>query len=75
MDQPQEPHCKYNDATERCVFNPDPSAVQDDVVCYKTEKNRCAVKKKKIIKIKPKKPSKKSDVVPVPVPVPMVENV
>jgi hypothetical protein len=30
-------------------------AAQDDPVCYKTDKNRCAVKKKKIIKIKPKK--------------------
>ena len=62
MDQPQKPHCKYNDATERCVFNPDPSAVQDELVCYKTDKNRCAVKKKKIIKIKPKKSSEKLDV-------------
>jgi hypothetical protein len=54
MDQPQESHCKYNDATQRCAFNPDPSAVQDDPNCYKTDKNRCAVKKKKMIKIKPK---------------------
>ena len=56
MDQPQESHCKYNDTTQRCAFNPDPSALQDDPVCYKTDKGRCAVKKKKIIKIKPKKP-------------------
>ena len=49
-------HCKFNDKTERCVINPDPSAVQDDPVCYKTDKNRCAVvKKKKMIKIKPKR--------------------
>jgi hypothetical protein len=78
MDQPQVPHCKYNDATERCAFNPDPSALQDDPVCYKTDKNRCAVKKKKMIKIKPKKPSNKL-VIPmenvVPAPVPIAENV
>ena len=45
-------YCKYNDATGRCVLNPDLSAVQDDPMCYKTDKNRCAVKKKKIIKIR-----------------------
>ena len=51
-------YCKYNDETGRCVLNPDPTAVQDDPVCYKTDKNRCAVKKKKIIKIKPKNATK-----------------
>jgi hypothetical protein len=77
MDQPQEPHCKYNDATERCVFNPDPSALKDDLVCYKTEKNRCAVKKKKMIKIKPKRSSEKVvDVLELKKNVePMAENV
>ena len=64
MDQPppQESHCKFNDKTERCVFNPDPSATQDDPACYKTDKNRCAVKKKKMIKIKPKESSIKESV-------------
>ena len=53
-------HCKYNEKTERCIINPDPSALQNDPKCYKTDKNRCASKmkdKKKIkikIKIKPK---------------------
>ena len=48
-------HCKYKEETERCVLNPDSSASKDDPECYKTEKNRCAKNKKKIIKIKPKK--------------------
>ena len=56
MNESKELHCKFNDKTDRCVLNPDPSAVQDDPVCYITDKNRCAVvKKKKMIKIKPKK--------------------
>ena len=50
-----EQHCKYKEETERCVLNPDSSASEDDPKCYKTDKNRCATKKKKIIKIKPKK--------------------
>ena len=54
MDEPQESHCKINDTTERCIINPDASAVQDDPACYKTDKGRCAVKKNKIIKLKPK---------------------
>ena len=64
MDEPppQESHCKFNDKTERCIINPDPSATQDDHACYKTDKNRCAVKKKKIIKIKPKESVKESAV-------------
>ena len=55
--QPEKPelHCKYKEETERCVLNPDVSASKDDPKCYKTEKNRCAKNKKKIIKIKPKK--------------------
>jgi hypothetical protein len=51
----QELHCKYKEETERCVLNPDTSSSKDDPECYKTEKNRCAKNKKKIIKIKPKK--------------------
>ena len=49
--------CKYNEATERCIFNPDSTASANDDECYKTDKNRCASKKKKMIKIKikPKK--------------------
>ena len=49
--------CKYNEATERCVYNPDLNATANDEECYKTEKNRCASKKKKMrkIKINPKK--------------------
>ena len=49
--------CKYNEATERCIFNPDLNARANDDECYKTDKSRCASKKKKIrkIKIKPKK--------------------
>ena len=49
--------CKYNEETERCVYNPDANAVANDEECYKTEKNRCALKKKKMmkIKIKPKR--------------------
>jgi len=48
--------CKYNEATERCVYNPDANAVANDDECYKTEKNRCASKNKmRKIKIKPKK--------------------
>ena len=48
--------CKYNEATERCIFNPDSSASANDDECYKTDKNRCASKKKMMkIKIKPKK--------------------
>jgi superfamily II DNA or RNA helicase len=49
--------CKYNEATERCIFNPDSTATANDDGCYKTEKNRCASDKKKLrkIKIKPKK--------------------
>jgi hypothetical protein len=35
-------HCKYNEKTERCIINPDPSALQNDPKCYKTDKNRCA---------------------------------
>ena len=54
MDEPQESHCKFNDKTARCIINPDASAAQDDSVWYKTDKGRCAVKKKKIIKLKPK---------------------
>ena len=50
-----DPHCTFNENTGRCAFNADPSILQDDSVCYKTDKNRCAVKKKKIIKIKPKR--------------------
>ena len=48
MDEPEkieEQHCKFNDKTERCIINPDPSAIRDDPACYKTDKNRCAVKK------------------------------
>jgi hypothetical protein len=54
---PSEAFCKYNEATERCIYNPDASATANDEQCYKTEKNRCASKKKKMmkIKIKPKK--------------------
>ena len=44
--------CKYNEATERCVYNPDANASANDEECYKTEKNRCASKKKKMRKIK-----------------------
>ena len=53
----EEAFCKYNEATKRCVYNPDPNASANDEKCYKTEKNRCASKKKKMmkIKIKPKK--------------------
>ena len=49
--------CKYNEATERCIFNPDLSATANEDGCYKTDKNRCASEKKKLrkIKIKPKK--------------------
>ena len=49
--------CKYNEATERCVYNPDTNASANYEECYKTEKNRCASKKKKMrkIKINPKK--------------------
>ena len=49
--------CKYNEATERCIYNPDANATANDEECYKTEKNRCASKKKKMrkIKINPKK--------------------
>jgi hypothetical protein len=56
-EQPEKPdlHCKYKEETERCVLNPDTSSFKDDPECYKTEKNRCAKNKKKIIKIKPKK--------------------
>ena len=52
-----EAFCKYNEATERCVYNPDANATANDEECYKTEKNRCASKKNKMrkIKIKPKK--------------------
>ena len=39
--------CKYNEATERCIFNPDSTATANEEGCYKTEKNRCASKKKK----------------------------
>ena len=51
-----EAFCKYNEATERCIFNPDSTASANDDECYKTEKKRCASKKMKIrkIKIKPK---------------------
>ena len=64
MDKPQESHCKFNDKTARCIINPDASAVQDDPACYKTDKGRCAVKKKKIIKLKPKtKPAVESEAV------------
>ena len=47
-----EAFCKYNEATERCVYNPDLNASANDEECYKTEKNRCASKKKKMRKIK-----------------------
>ena len=49
--------CKYNEATERCIFNPDSTASANEDGCYKTDKNRCASEKKKLrkIKIKPKK--------------------
>ena len=47
-----ESHCKLNDKTGRCVINSDPSVTEDDPMCYKTDKNRCAVMKKKVIKIK-----------------------
>ena len=50
-----DPHCTFNENTGRCAFNADPSILQDDPVCYKTDKNRCAVKKKNMIKIKPKR--------------------
>ena len=33
--------CKYNEATERCIFNPDSTATANEDGCYKTEKNRC----------------------------------
>ena len=42
-----EQHCKYKEETERCVLNPDSSASEDDPKCYKTDKNRCEIKKKK----------------------------
>jgi hypothetical protein len=58
-----ESYCKFNDKTERCIINPDPSATQDDSACYKTDKNRCAVKKKKMIKIKPKESAVKESTV------------
>ena len=57
-----ESHCKLNDKTGRCVINSDPSVTEDDPMCYKTDKNRCAVKKKKIIKIKPILREKELDV-------------
>ena len=47
MEEKIQPYCKFNDQTERCIFNTDPSAVQDDSVCYKTDKGRCAVNKQK----------------------------
>ena len=53
----QQLHCKFNDKTERCIINPDPYATQHDPACYKKDKNRCAVNKKKKIKIKPKNKS------------------
>ena len=43
--------CKYNEATERCIFNPDSTASANDDECYKTDKSRCASKKKKMMKI------------------------
>lgn len=39
--------CKFNDETQRCRINPDPLVTENDAMCYKTEKNRCAVKKKR----------------------------
>jgi hypothetical protein len=60
MQKKEEIFCKYNEATERCIFNPDSTASANDDKCYKTDKNRCASKKKKMmkIKIKPKKANK-----------------
>ena len=30
-----EAFCKYNEATERCIFNPDSTASANDDECYK----------------------------------------
>ena len=56
--------CKYNEATERCIFNPDLTATANEDGCYKTDKNRCASEKKKLrkIKIKPKKAKEMEEV-------------
>ena len=56
--------CKYNEATERCIFNPDSTATANEDGCYKTDKNRCASEKKKLrkIKIKPKKAKEMEEV-------------